>query len=123
MEKIVEIEQCDESTRILSENDSLAQALGKEHSGRVRGMNFGLTPSQLFCSSSQLPVDETQIEEAQRMLIELHAKVMAEKLKRKAVEDEVATEKLKRKAVEDDVVAEKIKRQAKRSVLSYLIQR
>ncbi|KAL4321876.1 hypothetical protein AHAS_Ahas14G0154300 [Arachis hypogaea] len=52
-EKISEIEQLDESTRILSENDSLAQALGKEHPGRVRGMGHGPTRSQLFLSSSR----------------------------------------------------------------------
>ncbi|KAL4275504.1 hypothetical protein AHAS_Ahas20G0113800 [Arachis hypogaea] len=36
LEIIVEIEQHDESSRVLlSQSDSLAQALGKEHSGRV----------------------------------------------------------------------------------------
>ncbi|XP_025623673.1 uncharacterized protein [Arachis hypogaea] len=54
-EKIHEIEQLDESTRLLSQNDSLAQALGKEHPGRVRGMGHGPTPSQLFRPSSQPP--------------------------------------------------------------------
>ncbi|RYR26225.1 hypothetical protein Ahy_B02g060429 [Arachis hypogaea] len=37
-DKISKIEQLDETTRILSENDSFAQAFGKEHSGRVRGI-------------------------------------------------------------------------------------
>ncbi|RYR26656.1 hypothetical protein Ahy_B02g060936 [Arachis hypogaea] len=116
--KIVEIEQRDESTRILSENDSLAQALEKEHSGTVRGVDFGLTLSELFYPSLHLPVDGAQTDEAQRMLFELQAEVMAKKLRRKAVkdeiaegiEDEVAAEKLKRMAVEDDVAAEKTKR-------------
>ncbi|XP_016206717.1 uncharacterized protein LOC107647107 [Arachis ipaensis] len=96
-EKISEIEQLDETTRILSENDSLAQALSKEHSGRVHGIGFGPTPSQLFRPSAQPPVDKAQTEEAQRMLFELQEEVTAEKLRRKAVEDEVAAEKLKRK--------------------------
>ncbi|RYR75652.1 hypothetical protein Ahy_A01g000226 isoform B [Arachis hypogaea] len=107
-EKISEIEQLDESTRILSENDSLAQTLGKEHPGRVRGMGHGPTPSQLFRPSLQPPVDRAQVEEAQRMLCELQAEVTTEKLKRKAMEDELAAEKMKRQAIE--------------SVLSYLVQ-
>ncbi|KAL4365522.1 hypothetical protein AHAS_Ahas07G0114500 [Arachis hypogaea] len=85
-ERIEAIEQHDESSRLLSQNDSLAQALGKEHPGRVRGMGLGPTSSQVF-------------------------ELAAEKLKRKIVEDEVAVEKTKRQAVEDGVAAEKIKRQ------------
>ncbi|RYR62934.1 hypothetical protein Ahy_A04g020691 [Arachis hypogaea] len=88
-DKISEIEQHDESMRILSENDSLAQALRKEYSGRVRDVGFRPILSQIFHLSSQPP-----------------------KLKRKAVDDEVAAEKLKRKGVEDDVATEKMKRQA-----------
>ncbi|XP_020992478.2 uncharacterized protein LOC110278568 [Arachis duranensis] len=95
-EKISEIEQLDESTRILLENDSLAQALGKEHPSRVREMGHGPTPSQLFRPSLQPPVDRTQVEETQRMLCELQAEVTTEKLKRKALEDELAAEKTKR---------------------------
>ncbi|XP_057760246.1 uncharacterized protein LOC130980603 [Arachis stenosperma] len=106
--KIFEIEQLDESTRILSENYSLVQALGKEHSGRVRGMGHGPTPSQLFRPSSQPPVDRAQVEEAQRMLCELQAEVTIKKLKRKIMEDELAAERTKRQAIE--------------SVLSYLVQ-
>ncbi|KAL4365241.1 hypothetical protein AHAS_Ahas07G0086400 [Arachis hypogaea] len=108
IEKISEIEQLDETTRILSENDSLSQALNKEHSVRVRGIGIGPTLSQLFRLSSQPSVDRAQIEEAQRMLCELQAEVMAEKLKRKAMEDEVAAEEMNRQAIE--------------SVLSYLVQ-
>ncbi|XP_052116458.1 uncharacterized protein LOC110280454 [Arachis duranensis] len=107
-EKIYEIEQLDESTRILSENDSLAQALGKEHPGRVRGMGHGPTPSQLFRPSLQPLVDRAQVEETQRMLCELQAEVTTEKLKRKAMEDELAAEKNKRQEIE--------------SVLSYLVK-
>ncbi|KAL4327937.1 hypothetical protein AHAS_Ahas13G0150000 [Arachis hypogaea] len=47
------------------------------------------------------PVDGTQTEEAQRMLFELQAEVMAEKFRRKAMEDEVVAKKLKKKAVEE----------------------
>ncbi|XP_025661680.1 uncharacterized protein [Arachis hypogaea] len=80
--KISKIEQLDETTRISSENDSLAQALRKERSGRVRGIGFGPIPSQLFHLSAQLPVDRAQTEEAQRMLFELQAEVTTEKLRR-----------------------------------------
>ncbi|XP_057720004.1 uncharacterized protein LOC130934454 [Arachis stenosperma] len=44
-EKIEEIEQHDESSRVLSQNDSIAQVFGKEKLGGVRGVSFGLTPS------------------------------------------------------------------------------
>ncbi|RYR13351.1 hypothetical protein Ahy_B04g070395 isoform G [Arachis hypogaea] len=111
-ERIVEIEQHDESSRLLSQNDSLAQVLGKEHPGRVRGMGIGPTTSQVFGTNSSQSSIGTQREETQRVLLELQAELAAEKLKRKAMEDEVAAEKLKRKAVKDEVAAEKTKRQA-----------
>ncbi|RYR02367.1 hypothetical protein Ahy_B06g081162 [Arachis hypogaea] len=107
-EKIHEIEHLDESTRLLSQNDSLTQALGKEHLGRVRGIGHGPTPSQLFRPNSQSPMDRAQVEETQRMLCELQAEVTMAELKRKAMEDELAAEKTKRQAIE--------------SVLSYLVQ-
>ncbi|XP_016177901.2 uncharacterized protein LOC107623159 isoform X3 [Arachis ipaensis] len=107
-EKIHEIEHLDESTRLLSQNDSLAQALGKEHPGRVRGIGHGPTPSQLFRPNSQPPMDRAQVEETQRMLCELQAEVTTAELKQKAMEDELAAEKTKRQAIE--------------SVLSYLVQ-
>ncbi|XP_057739898.1 uncharacterized protein LOC130957006 [Arachis stenosperma] len=107
-EKISEIEQLDKSTRILSENDSLAQALGKEHSGRVRGIGFGPIPSQFFRPSLQPLVDRVQVEEAKRMLCELQVEVTNEKVKRKAMKDELAAAKTKRQTIE--------------SVLSYLAQ-
>ncbi|RYR38452.1 hypothetical protein Ahy_A09g043493 [Arachis hypogaea] len=44
------------------------EALGKEHSGRVRGIGIRPTPSQLFRPSLHSPVDRAQIEDAQRML-------------------------------------------------------
>nr|XP_025679602.1 uncharacterized protein LOC112779518 [Arachis hypogaea] len=84
-ERVEAIEQGDESSSLLSQNDSLAQALGKERPGRGGD---------------------------QRVLLELQAELAAEKLKRKAVEDEVAAEKTKRQVVEDEVAAEKTKRQA-----------
>nr|XP_025685455.1 uncharacterized protein LOC112786275 [Arachis hypogaea] len=98
-ERIVEIEQHDESSRLLSQNDSLAQALGKDHPGRVHGMGIGPTTSQVFGMNSPQSSIGTQREETQRVLLELQAELAAEKLKRKAMEDEVAAEKTKRQAM------------------------
>ncbi|RYQ79679.1 hypothetical protein Ahy_Scaffold2g107643 [Arachis hypogaea] len=99
-ERITEIEQHDESSRLLSQNDSLAQTLEKEHPGRVHGMGIGPTTSQVFGTNSPQPSIETQREETQRVLVEIQAELPAEKLKRKAIEDEVAAEKTKRQAME-----------------------
>ncbi|XP_057747424.1 uncharacterized protein LOC130966624 [Arachis stenosperma] len=110
-ERIEAIEQRDESSRLLSHNDSLAQTLEKEHPGRVRGMGLGPTSNQVFDMNFHQPSNGFERKETQRVLLELQAELTAEKLKRKAVEDEVAAEKTKRQAVEDKVVAEKTKRQ------------
>ncbi|KAL4299918.1 hypothetical protein AHAS_Ahas17G0148900 [Arachis hypogaea] len=110
-ERIEAIDQCDESSRLLSHNDSLAQALGKEHPGRLRGMGLGPTSSQVFGMNFNQPSNGFEREKSQRVLLELQAELAAEKLKRKVVEDEVAAEKTKRQAVEDEVAAEKTKRQ------------
>ncbi|RYR28551.1 hypothetical protein Ahy_B01g052694 [Arachis hypogaea] len=89
-ERIEEIEQQDESSRVLSQNDSIAQVFGKEKPGRVHGVGFGPTPIQL--------------EETQRKLLELQAKLEGEKLKRKAMEDEAAAENKKMKAMEGALI-------------------
>ncbi|XP_057745425.1 uncharacterized protein LOC130963313 [Arachis stenosperma] len=85
-ERIEEIEQQDESSRVLSQNDSIAQVFGKEKPGRVRGVGFGPTPSQLFGPNSHGPGNGVQQEETQRKLLELEAQLEGEKLKRKAME-------------------------------------
>nr|XP_025684912.1 uncharacterized protein LOC112785684 [Arachis hypogaea] len=99
-ERIAKIEQHDESSRLLSQNDSLAQALGKEHPGRVRGIGIGPTTSQVFGTISLQPSIETQREETQRVLLELQLELAVEKLKWKAMKDEAAAEKMKRQAME-----------------------
>ncbi|RYR42484.1 hypothetical protein Ahy_A08g038961 isoform A [Arachis hypogaea] len=45
---IEHIESQDPSSKEFSQNDSLAQVLGKEHARRVRGLDFGPCPSQCF---------------------------------------------------------------------------
>ncbi|RYQ99006.1 hypothetical protein Ahy_B07g086855 [Arachis hypogaea] len=109
-ERIEAIEQRDESSKLLSQNDSLAQALKNEHLSRLCGMGLGPTSSQVFGMNSHQPSNGFEREESQRVLLKLQAELAAKKLKRKAVEDEVAVEKTKRQAVEDEVAVEKTKR-------------
>ncbi|XP_052119080.1 uncharacterized protein LOC110280950 [Arachis duranensis] len=92
-ERLLEIEQEDESSRVLSQNDSLAQVFGREKPGRVRGVGLGPTPSQLFGTNLQPSVNRVLEEETQRKLNELQTELEAEKLKRKAMEDEAAADK------------------------------
>ncbi|XP_059309635.1 uncharacterized protein LOC132060676 [Lycium ferocissimum] len=47
-EEIERIESLDSSSMQISEVESLAQVLGKEHVGRVRGVGYGPTPTQVF---------------------------------------------------------------------------
>ncbi|RYR26593.1 hypothetical protein Ahy_B02g060856 [Arachis hypogaea] len=121
-ERIESIEQREESSRLLSRSDSLAQALGKEHSSRVRGIGLGPTSSQVFGMNSHQASNRAQREETQRVLVEVQAELVAEKLKKKVVEDEVAAEKTKRHAIEDEVAVGKIRMQAMESALICLLQ-
>ncbi|RYR08795.1 hypothetical protein Ahy_B05g076625 isoform A [Arachis hypogaea] len=104
-ERIEEIEQQDESSRVLSQNDFISQVFGKEKPGRVRGMGFGPTPSQFFGPNSHGPGNRVQLKETQRKLLELQAELEGEKLKsRKAMEDEATAEKKKMKAMESSLI-------------------
>ncbi|RYQ82801.1 hypothetical protein Ahy_B10g101371 [Arachis hypogaea] len=47
-EAIVIVERQDGSSKHLSQNDSLAQVLGKEHPGRVHALGAGPCPTQVF---------------------------------------------------------------------------
>ncbi|XP_072081137.1 uncharacterized protein [Arachis hypogaea] len=87
--RIEEIEQQDECSRVLSQNDSIAQVFRKERPSRVRGVGSGPTPSQLFGLNLHAIVNRVQVE-IQRKLLELQAELEGEKLKRKAMEDEAA---------------------------------
>ncbi|RYQ95922.1 hypothetical protein Ahy_B08g091308 [Arachis hypogaea] len=103
-ERLLEIEQQDESSRVLSQNDSIAQIFGREKPGRVRGVGFGLTPSQLFGTNLQPSINRVQVEETQRKLNELQTELEAEKLKRKAMEDEAAADKKRIKVMESALI-------------------
>ncbi|MED6185554.1 hypothetical protein PIB30_058245 [Stylosanthes scabra] len=52
-EAIQEIEGCDQSSKELSHNDSLAQVFGKEHPRRVRGVGPELCHTQIINQSTQ----------------------------------------------------------------------
>ncbi|MED6118943.1 hypothetical protein PIB30_007448 [Stylosanthes scabra] len=80
-EVIADIESRDESTKELSPNDSLAQVLGKEHSGRVRGVGPGPCLTKLAGSSLQQSSYGVQIEEYQKQIVELRAETTKEKKK------------------------------------------
>ncbi|RYQ84891.1 hypothetical protein Ahy_B10g104396 [Arachis hypogaea] len=104
LERIEEIEQQDESSKILSQNDFIAQVFEKEKPGRVRGVGFGPTPSQPFGPNSLVPGNRVQVKEIQRKLLELSTELEGEKLKRKVMEDEAAGEKKKRQAMESALI-------------------
>ncbi|RYR31978.1 hypothetical protein Ahy_B01g056962 [Arachis hypogaea] len=85
-EATANVERQDESSKHLSQNDSLAQVLGKEHPGRVCALGAGPCPTQC-------PMKST------RGIAELTAKLEEEKVKRQSIHKqgcnllaEVATE-------------------------------
>ncbi|MED6200165.1 hypothetical protein PIB30_082480 [Stylosanthes scabra] len=87
MEAIADIESRDESTKDITQNDSLAQVLGKKHLGRVRSVGPGPCPTKLFGGTSQQSYYGRQIEEYQKEIVELKAKAMEEKKKRQTMEN------------------------------------
>ncbi|XP_020958613.1 uncharacterized protein LOC107644376 [Arachis ipaensis] len=85
-EAIEHIEGQDASNKELSQNDSLAQVLGKEHPGRVCGLGFGPCPTQCFRNIPQQSDSGVQIEEYQKEIAELKAEAAEEKAKRQTME-------------------------------------
>ncbi|RYQ82943.1 hypothetical protein Ahy_B10g101542 [Arachis hypogaea] len=65
-EAIVNVERQDESSKHLSQNDSLAQVLGKKHPGRVHALGARPCPTQVFGNAAGPPSEE----QAKRQLIE-----------------------------------------------------
>ena len=67
-------------------NDSLGQVLGKERSGRVRGLGLGPCPSQVFGIQRQRHVEEGSsssstnacIDHMQRKIVDLEARLERE---------------------------------------------
>ncbi|XP_060203412.1 uncharacterized protein LOC132631732 [Lycium barbarum] len=94
-EQIERIESQDGVSKKISEFDSLAQVLGKEHAGRVRGVDFGPTTTQVFgqttyqfngVSSTQANRDH-EMEEMKLKMQELQSVVESERSRRRALEN------------------------------------
>ncbi|RYR28102.1 hypothetical protein Ahy_B01g052212 [Arachis hypogaea] len=83
LEAIANIESQDEFSKHLSQNDSLAQVLGKEHPGRV----LVPCPTQVFGNAAVQPSGSgVSTEEYQRTIVELKAEIAEEKAKRQTME-------------------------------------
>ncbi|RYR68310.1 hypothetical protein Ahy_A03g014806 [Arachis hypogaea] len=82
-EAITNIVSQDESSKNLSQNDLLAQVLGKEHPGRVRALGAEPCPTQVFGNAhAQLSGSGVLTEEYHRTIAKLKAEVAEEKAKR-----------------------------------------
>nr|XP_025675670.1 uncharacterized protein LOC112775960 [Arachis hypogaea] len=106
-EAIESIESQGETSKEISATDSLAQVLGKEHSGRVRGLGFGPCPSEIIHNTPQ-STPRVQIEEYQRELTEL---------KEVAAEQKAEITELKAEKAED-----KAKIQIMENLVKYILQ-
>ncbi|KAL4293520.1 hypothetical protein AHAS_Ahas18G0136300 [Arachis hypogaea] len=89
-EAIELIKSQDPSSKEFSQNDSLAQVLGKEHPGRVRGLGFGHVPQSDY---------GVQIEEYQMKIVKL--KVEAAELKAAAAESKTKRQRMEAKAAKE----------------------
>ncbi|RYQ92105.1 hypothetical protein Ahy_B09g098242 [Arachis hypogaea] len=86
LEAIANVERKDESSKHLSQNDSLAQVLGKEQSGRVRALGAGPCPTQVFGNAAGQPSGFAEPnEEYGRRIAELTAKLEEEQAKRQLI--------------------------------------
>ncbi|MED6195501.1 hypothetical protein PIB30_038447 [Stylosanthes scabra] len=87
-EAIQVIESCDQSTNELSQNDSLAQVLRKEHLGCVRGMGARPCPTQIIKHGTQHTsfASYVDVDEYKREIVELKAEAAEEKKKRQSME-------------------------------------
>ncbi|RYR03132.1 hypothetical protein Ahy_B06g081969 isoform A [Arachis hypogaea] len=70
-EAIANIESQDGSSKEISLTDSLAQVLGKEHLGRVRGLGFGPCATEIICNMTQQSNSGVRIGEYKREITEL----------------------------------------------------
>ncbi|XP_016186010.1 uncharacterized protein LOC107627702 [Arachis ipaensis] len=85
-EAIANVERQDGSSKHLSQNDSLAQVLGKEHPGRVRALGAGPCPTQVFGNAAgQSSGSAESNAEDKRMIAELTAKLGEERAKRQSI--------------------------------------
>ncbi|XP_074577876.1 uncharacterized protein LOC141834431 [Curcuma longa] len=100
-EKIINIEREDDSSKGFSKIDSLSQAIGKEHPGRVRGVGSGPCPTQVFgqTSCSNAPVDFG----LQTYMTEMKSELEASRVKVQNLESIIETERSRRQAFEGAV--------------------
>ncbi|XP_074571295.1 uncharacterized protein LOC141827862 isoform X2 [Curcuma longa] len=100
-EKIINIEREDDSSKGFSKIDSLSQAIGKEHPGRVRGVGSGPCPTQVFgqTSCSNAPVDFG----LQTYMTEMKSELEASRVKVQNLESIIETERSRRQAIEGAV--------------------
>ncbi|RYQ85604.1 hypothetical protein Ahy_B10g105169 [Arachis hypogaea] len=115
-EAIELIESQDHSSKKFSQNDSLAQVLGKEHPGRVRGLGIGTCPSRYFRNIPEKSDYGVQIKEYQMEIVKLKAE--AAELKAAAAE-----KKAKRQRMETEAAEGKAKIQTMGNLLTYVIQK
>ncbi|RYR65755.1 hypothetical protein Ahy_A03g011680 [Arachis hypogaea] len=86
VEAISNVERQDGSSKQLSQNDSLAQVLEKEHPGRVRALGAGPCPTQIFGNAAGIPSGSAESNaEDKRMIAELTAKLEEERAKRQSI--------------------------------------
>ncbi|RYR39930.1 hypothetical protein Ahy_A09g045566 [Arachis hypogaea] len=111
-EAIANIESQDGSSKEISLTDLLAQVLGKEHSGRVRGLGFGPCPTELIHNTTQQSNSGVQIEEYQREITEL--KATAAEQKAEIIELKAAAAKHKAEEMK--------KRQTMVNLVKYMLQ-
>ncbi|RYR60562.1 hypothetical protein Ahy_A04g017615 [Arachis hypogaea] len=101
----------DGSSKEISLTDSLAQVLGKEHSGRVRRLGFGPCPTEIIRNTTQ----QLNFGEYQREITELKAAVVEQKVE--ITELKAAAAKHKVEAAE-----EMEKRQTMMNLVKHIIQ-
>ncbi|RYR61679.1 hypothetical protein Ahy_A04g018885 [Arachis hypogaea] len=85
-EAIANVERHDGSSKHLSQNDSLAQVLRKEHPGRIRALGAGPCPIQVSSNAAGQPSGSAEFNaEDKRMIAELTAKLEEERTKRQSI--------------------------------------
>ncbi|KAF7831551.1 hypothetical protein G2W53_013884 [Senna tora] len=87
VEKITEIEMQQTSCQMIGQQDSLAQVLGPEPTGRVRGLGFGPTPSQVFKNSGIQISRNARGGVSKDRLAQLESQLQSETERRKTLEN------------------------------------
>ncbi|XP_020978003.1 uncharacterized protein LOC107636086 [Arachis ipaensis] len=121
-EAIELIESQDPSSKEFSQNDFLAQVLGKEHLGRVRGLGIGTCPSRYFCNIPEQSDYGVQIEEYQMKIVKLKAEAAELKAEAAELKAAAAEKKAKRQRIETEAAEGKAKIQTMENLLTYVIQ-